>query len=93
MQIWHYQRVVETFQDTVETCQAWAILNGEKEIALCAHRIIADEVTVVVFSKTCLPISGSEDEAIFWIVEESIIYCYKRWILVRSANDLSHSYE
>lgn len=55
-------------------CQAWAILNGEKSISLCAHLIVPDEVDCGhIIKKLTLPISNTTrvEQTINWIMENS----------------------
>jgi methionyl-tRNA formyltransferase len=55
-------------------CQAWAILNGEKEIVLCAHLVEPENVDCGrIIKKLLLPITSATrvSETLDWIMRES----------------------
>ena len=55
-------------------CQAWAILNGEKKIGLCIHRMIGDELdSGDILARTYLPIdiNSTIGQAMDWIASST----------------------
>jgi methionyl-tRNA formyltransferase len=55
-------------------CQAWAILNGEKKIGLCIHRMIGDELdSGDILARSYLPIdiNSTIGQAIDWIASST----------------------